>query len=263
MSSVFKIKLGSDLYQLEGFGAERIYPSLNQKNSEIIERAIAADARYSKESKITPPNEKKKYVGSAIHWFDKMKNGGDFGECLRGAVAAIDCSDSTHLSASAERSKRGRDIAYSRIFDRCDTLEKFKAELENTDIGKDHLIGILCKAIGKRHNLSFATKLCAYAAESLDLSVRYPKYDKVVASVLPVYTKYYLTTEEKKKTYLVTGADRKQCNGDEDAHISLRLGKYNSYRTSLEQIQAKLKNDGVSLSLMEMDHIIWYANKRK
>ncbi len=233
--------------------------ALTKKNSEFIEAVLKLDSNYSKESKITPPNEKKQYVGSATHWFEQMKNGGDFATCLLEAISAIDRSNSTHLEASIN----GREEARRRILEKYKSVEDFKAALEKSVVDKDHIIGIITAPMlatkGKRYNLSFATKLCAYAAESLDLSIRYPKYDNVVATTLPIYAKCYIPKWEEYN-YIITDSDKRRCKKDESKLLELRLEKYRQYRECLERIKESIKDDS-ELSLKEIDHIIWYSNK--
>ncbi len=250
-------------YILDYLCEDNSITALTLKNSEFIEAVVGLDSNYSRESKDTPPDNK--YGGSTFYWFNKMQNGSNFKECLSEFISAIDRSNSTHLEASNDGEKSGRQIVLDRILARCQNVDDLKHALENKIVDENHLIGVLCASMaakrGERYNLSFATKLCSYAAEYFKLSVQYPKYDNVVASNLPKYTMYYLNEDENANTYLINDAEKRRCKGDRAANLKLRLDKYNHYRKSLDSIKAKLCANNIDLSLSEIDHIIWYCNK--
>ena len=152
-------------------------PALSDKNIKFTKGILNYDSNYNKESDINagPYSEnifsndfevkENKYTGSIAYWFTKMNEGENFGQCLRGAIVAIDRSNSTHLSASENGRYKIFDIIYSESECNCQNVETLKEKLdkvnENGTIDEDHLIAKMSMDITstkrnqKRSNLSF------------------------------------------------------------------------------------------------------------
>lgn len=274
-----------DIYVLKN--NEKI-PALSEKNIKFTKGILNYDSNYKKESdkNAGPYSEnifssdfevkENKYTGSIAYWFTKMNEGENFSQCLRGAIVAIDRSNSTHLSAS----KNGRSTIFNIIYSNYQNVVTLKKELgkfsKGKTIGKDHLIAKMSiniastKGNQKRSNLSFASKFCAYADLYLNGNKnRYSKYDNVVSNHLKPYIDVFLDgkldnkdkKKIRKKDIHYSSLDKKTSNNATD-YI---LGIYNTYSKCIGKIISKVNGDNPNLNLDRdsFDRIVWYGFKGK
>lgn len=204
-----------------------------------------------------------------------MNEGENFWQCLRGAIVAIDRSNSTHLSAS----KNGRNEIFKIIKSKCNcqNVETLKKKLDKVNgdgtIDEDHLIAKMSMDITstkrnqKRSNLSFASKFCAYADFYLNgKNNRYSKYDNVVSSHLKPYIDVFLDGKlddtiicEKDIHY---SSSNKKASNDATKYI---LDIYKTYSKCIGKIISKVNGDNPNLNLDRdsFDRIVWYGFKGK
>ncbi len=253
-------------------------PALTRKNADFIEAILRLDSNYKKDVDVdsTPGDKfnpfgykennktksKSEYCGSTAYWFNKMNNGGDFKECLLGAIISIDRVNSTHL----ESTKDGRNKIKEIIIDKCHSVKGLKKEL-NKDFRIDfehHLIGLMSvelAAAGKetlRSNLSFASKFCAYASLYLGTKIEYSKYDNVVATHLKNYIKVYLNDKSIRVHQYKYDSYRKK-NSEDGLEYTSNI--YCKYYKIIGDIIDLLKSKGVLMDRNEFDSIVWYCNK--
>lgn len=199
----------------------------------------------------------KNIEGSTAYLFKELAESDDNGfiELINRIVEKIDSVNSTHLEAT----KDGRKIIADRIVGFCNNYEGLKEKLEQPfyEFRQNHIIAKIADGIPekndkeKRYNISFATKFCSYAADFIGTKIQYPKYDKVVCSVLPIYESYYLG--QKNKYYINYTAPNK---------LDERLKKYADYWNAIKTILEKVnQNKEEKVTIKEFDHIVWYTNK--
>lgn len=221
---------------------EKKIAALTCKNANFIEAVVRLDSNYGKDQSET--------------LFKKMRNGGNFKECLSEVIVEIDKINSTHLEAGAN----GRNEMVERILSLCKNVDDLKRELlkEFSVENKDHILYKLTDKIksknrdGYRYNLSFATKFCSYASQFLELGDNYSKYDKVVAENLPFYVEAYLN-EKISKTHFLSKQNRRS--------IEDKLNLYVMYSDCINRIIKLLMERNINLSRSKLDHIIWYCFK--
>lgn len=250
-------------------------PALTRKNADFIEAIVRLDSNYAKESIIVPPTEgfnpeinysgsKGMYSGSIAYWFHAMRQEiYPFPTALLGAIIAVDRSNSTHLESSIS----GRLSMRDRICEICNNLQDFITEIEKEFYSEDnmHLISILSAPIpakgknGVRLNVSFASKFCDYASIYLGCQRKYSKYDDIVSAALPSYAKIYLNRDLKKNEFKVDNS--KQSKMKDEEKLKYRLQIYEKYYQCIGTIIQVLKDENISLSREEFDHIIWYGFK--
>lgn len=260
-------------------------PALTDKNIKFTKGILNYDSNYNKESdKDAGPYskniflsdfevKKNKYTGSIAYWFAQMKNGINFKQCLRGAIVAIDRSNSTHLSASKDGRSKIFDIIYSELECDCQNVNALKEKLdkvaEDKTIDEDHLIAKMSKNITstksnqERSNLSFASKFCAYADLYLNgNNNRYSKYDNVVSNYLKLYIDVFLEGKLDgkrifKKNIHYSSRDKRASNNETDYILNI----YNTYSKCIEKIIRKVNIE--NLNRDSFDRIVWYGFKGK
>ena len=268
------IETNNDPYILDyAIYHEMRIPALTRKNANFIEAVVGLDSNYNRDSDIeaapdcgfNPINNVSssngKYCGSAAYWFHKMENGGDFKECLLGAIISIDRTNSTHLEAAVDGRIKIRDI----ILNLCQNVSELKREL-NKDFSsnpKKHLIGLMsvempAKGRGNRSNLSFASKFCSYASIYLRTELEYSKYDNVVASHLGKYISAYLKKETVDPADYRYDSGRKNKSAD---RLQYTVNIYINYYQLIGCIISSLKEQNVNINRNEFDHIVWYGFK--
>ena len=248
-------------------------PALTRKNADFIEAVVGLDSNYNRDADIdSAPDDGfdpfvnvsssgGKYCGSSAYWFHKMENGGNFEECLLGAIISIDRTNSTHLESAIDGRLKIKNI----IMNACNNVDDLKREL-NKDFHinpKEHLIGLMseemdAKKKNKRSNLSFASKFCAYASICLGTKLEYSKYDNVVASHLGDYLRLYLNdriTKAKEYKY-----DSTKKNKSDDG-LQYTVDIYIRYYELIGNIISKAKQNNVQIDRNEFDHIVWYGFK--
>ena len=224
---------------------------LSPDNVAIVEAMIQNDSAYLKSSdKSAEP--KGQYGGSTAYWMTRLKTvlSGDcsatdeeYDAILRGAIAAVDRENSTHLNADGV----GREEISQRI------LAINKAQLidclKNPDSTGLWLIKYISEAThptgtsnsGNKYyprvNVSFASKFCHYACfyifEGEPEQDNYSIYDNVLRKVLPKYIKHYGVTKRN-------------------------LDDYAEYRKTVDDI---IRVAGAQISRNGFDHLLWYYFK--
>ncbi len=148
-----------------------------------------------------------------------------------------------------------------RIVRKCPDLESLISELSRKFVSSDdnHLIAIMLKEGLKSikdnkdmYYLSFASKFCSCAAECLDTTPKYSKYDGVVSSALPEYYEAYCGKNKKKSAFKVNN------NASDKYHNRLKV--YEEYSNAISEILESIDEDN-TLTRDEFDHIIWYGMK--
>lgn len=268
------IETNSNPYILDyAVGGGLKVPALTRKNADFIEAVVGLDSNYNRDADIdSAPDDGfdpfvnvsssgGKYCGSSAYWFHKMENGGNFEECLLGAIISIDRTNSTHLESAIDGRLKIKDI----IMNACNNVDDLKREL-NKDFHinpKEHLIGLMseemdAKKKNKRSNLSFASKFCAYASLCLGTKLEYSKYDNVVASHLGDYIRLYLNDRSTKvKEYKY---DSTKKNKSDDG-LQYTVDIYIRYYELIGNIISKTKQNNVQIDRNEFDHIVWYGFK--
>ena len=264
-----------DPYVLDyAIGGDLRIPALTRKNATFIEAVVGLDSNYNRDSDIFAEPDKGfdpfvnvsssdgKYCGSSAYWFHKMENGGNFEECLLGAIVSIDRTNSTHLESAVN----GRTKIKNIILNKCKNVDDLKNEL-NKDFHnnpKEHLIGLMsvdleAKKRGTvRSNLSFASKFCSYASIYLRTNLEYSKYDNVVASHLGDYIKLYLNdTSTKTKEFKLDSATKKKSSDK----LQYTVDIYIRYYQLIGDIIHLLRENGIQIDRNEFDHIVWYGFK--
>lgn len=271
------IESNEDPYVLDyAIGCGLKIPALSRKNASFIEAVVGLDSNYNRDADIdAKPDDgfdpfknvsssNGKYCGSSAYWFHKMENGGDFEECLLGAIISIDRTNSTHLESAVNGRTAIKDI----IMSVCKNVSDLKAEL-NKDFNnnpKQHLIGLMSdemaakKSGTKRSNLSFASKFCSYASIYLKTELEYSKYDNVVASHLGDYIKLYMKDTSTKLNEYKYDSIRK--NNSKDG-LQYTVNIYVRYFQLIGNIIDVLKEKGIKIDRNEFDHIVWYGFKGK
>lgn len=248
-------------------------PALTRKNADFIEAVVGLDSNYNRDADIdSVPDDGfdpflnisssgGKYCGSSAYWFHKMENGGDFEECLLGAIISIDRTNSTHLESAVDGRLKIKEI----ILNVCNDVDDLKRELNKDFLvnPKQQLIGLMsvemdAKKKNKRSNLSFASKFCAYASLCLGTGVEYSKYDNVVASHLGDYIKLYLNDLKTKTKEYKYDSNRKNESLD---GLQYTLDIYNRYYELIGKIIDSVKQEGIKIDRNEFDHIVWYGFK--
>lgn len=269
------IEKNKDPYILDyAIGGGLMIPALTRKNANFIEAVVGLDSNYNRDADINAAPDKGfdpfenvsssdgKYCGSSAYWFHKMEDGGNFEECLLGAIISMDRTNSTHLESAVN----GRTEIKKIIMSVCKNVSDLKNELNKdfTKNPKKHLIGLMSvemaakKKETTRSNLSFASKFCAYASICLKAQSEYSKYDNVVASHLGDYIKLYLkdtTTKPKEYKY-----DSIRKNKSEDG-LQYTVNVYIRYYQLIGKIIDNLKDEGIEINRNEFDHIVWYGFK--
>ena len=252
-------------------------PALTRKNADFVEAVVGLDSNYNRDADVNAKpdddfdvfqntsSSSGKYCGSSAYWFYKMEHGGNFEECLLGAIISIDRTNSTHLESGVD----GRRVIKDIILKKCKNVEKLKKEL-NKDFQtnpKEHLIGIMSvdlpakKKGTNRSNLSFASKFCSYASICLNTQIEYSKYDNVVASHLKEYVEAYLNRSDIKNCEFKYDSDRKNKSQDRLHYVTNVYIRY--YQLIGEIIDCLKQQHNVSISRNEFDHIVWYGFKGK
>lgn len=254
-------------------------PALTRKNARFFKAVVKLDSSYRNDfdpkmecspgfNPLSDEPQTNKYYGSTAYWFAEMeKENSNFERCLMGAIISIDSTNTTHLESCVD----GRKTMKERILNECKNVDELKAKLNKQFFtNKDnHLIAVLSPAIEAkpnkdgtartdRHNLSFASKFCAYASKFLETDFEYPKYDGVVAKNLPKYIEYYVGNSVKKTEYKVSNSKDKQLT--EEKKLEYRLDIYYHYFEVINKIINSLPTDD-KMTKEEFDHIVWYAFK--
>lgn len=246
-----------------------LFPEISKKNADFVDGILLYDTKYCKSLKALAK-------GSIAYWFNAMKYPKkyhhSFDDCLIGAIAAIDTTNSTHLTASIS----GRSKMFDFITIDCGCTDvgllknKLNADIVSGSIGLGSLIEVLSRAIpavkgGMRSNLSFASKFCAYA--DLYLNKRndlYSKYDTVVADNLKKYIDLYLGGKiggEKVKvsSYKYSSTSKASALSASGYIVSI----YNRYLECIGKIIAEA-NKSIGRSIINrnrFDRIVWYYFK--
>lgn len=258
-------------YVLDYIEEKNTMPALTRKNADFIEAVVRLDSNYAKDILYNPPSDGYdpemnvsdsggKFCGSSEYWFKEMMKESEYYRCLLGAVIAVDTTNSTHLEACLNGRKTVCDIIYKCAPNVESLIDKLNEPFNPNN--KEHLISLISKGlpakgkVGLRYNISFATKFCAYAANSLDASKRYSKYDDVVSDALPEYSKVYLNEPHRKSQYKIMQHKQKKMNELEKHQY--RLDVFGEYSDCIKRILEKI--DYV-INRDELDHIIWYAYK--
>lgn len=248
-----------------------LFPEISKKNADFVDGILLYDTKYCKSLNALAE-------GSIAYWFNAMKYPmkyhHSFDDCLKMAIAVIDKTNSTHLTASIN----GRSKMYDFITKDCGctTVGLLKNKL-NSDIasgsiilGKGSLIEVLSRDIpaikgGMRSNLSFASKFCAYADLHLNKhNDRYSKYDTVVAGYLKNYIDLYLHGKIGGEKVLVSSY--KYSSTDKASAPSASgyiVGRYNRYLECIGKIIAEA-NKSIGRSIINrnrFDRIVWYYFK--
>lgn len=273
----YDIDTSDDPYALDyAIKGDLRIPALTRKNARFIEAVVGLDSNYNRDADIYSEPDKgfdvfanvsssdNKYCGSSAYWFNKMVNGGNFEECLLGAIISIDRTNSTHLESAIDGRTKMKNI----IMRKCHNVKELKEEL-NKDFRvdpKNHLIGLMCQELpakGKestRSNLSFASKFCAYASLNFKSSIEYSKYDNVVTSHLGKYIDVYLKDSYYAYKYKYS-SERKRNSEDK---LQYMTDIYCTYYKIIGDIIAYLKDEkGINIDRNEFDHIVWYGFKGK
>lgn len=247
-----RIETYSSAYELDRIVGRKAIVALTRKNADFLNAVVRIDSRYSKVFNYNNENVIK-------NLFDKMQSGGEFEGLVFDAISEIDRTNSTHLEAAVD----GRKIMADRVCEICRNIDNLKDELQKefSVQNNNHILARLTDKIqakkegGFRYNLSFASKFCSYAAEFLNIGKKYSKYDNVVATALPDYSKIYLGIAMKRGTFLI-----QQYHKNED-ELQYRLEIYEKYCNCIDSIIATLKEDNIDISKDEFDHIVWYSSK--
>ena len=272
----FSIESNDNPYILDyAVGGGIKIPALTRKNADFIEAVVGLDSNYNRDADIdAAPDDgfnpfrnvslsNGKYCGSSAYWFHRMENGGDFEECLLGAIISIDRTNSTHLESAIN----GRMMIKNIIMGVCHNVDELKNEL-NKDFHinpKTHLIGLMsaempAKKKSTRSNLSFASKFCSYASLCLKTNLEYSKYDNVVASHLGDYIKLYLRDATTKMAEYKYDSNKKNKSND---GLQYTVDIYIRYYQLIGDIINLLKEKDIHIDRNEFDHIVWYGFKGK
>ena len=228
-------------YELDKFDKLKYnkYIPFTDKNRNFIEGCIKLDSSYA----------------------SKLSNivkglGFDFKTTLKESIVEINRVNRTRLS------KAEMDEINDRLLAQYSNELELKTAIDNDTEGLFKLIGksISFKSSkGKtitRTNVSFATKFIFYMSKELGCSAhtKYTKYDSVVAENLSHYLDVYAINKNKytKKDFLKF----KDINDSWDMFI-------NKYNPSIQSLLDEAKKDHIlsSLTLDELDHVIWYTQK--
>ncbi len=225
--------------------------ALSPDNVAIVEAMIQNDSAYLKSSdKSAMP--KGQYGGSTAYWMSQLKpvllgnlsvTYERYDEILRGAIAAVDRENSTHLNSDGI----GREEILRRILaiDKTQLLDYLKKP-EETGLWLINYISEATHPTGTsksgnkynpRVNVSFASKFCHYACfyifEGDSEQDNYSIYDNVLRMVLPKYIKHFGIAKRN-------------------------LNDYAEYRKTVDDIitvsDAKISRNG-------FDHLLWYYFK--
>lgn len=281
---MMKIVKSTNPYELDKVKTSNGIVALTRKNADFIEAVVRLDSNYGDDMIIKKPSKgydpesnaqkfSKKNRGSTAYWFDEMqKPGCDFNKCVLGAIISIDITNSTHLEAAYFLDQNGNKVPCRKrmrdiICAQCSNCHELVDLLNQPFDPKNHnhLISLLtAKTISKRggkprYNISFATKLCAYASLFLKANNKYSKYDNIVSDALPKYEEIYLGRKKKTKEYKIE--HNKLKNKSDAENYQYRLDVYANYAKTIDDILESLNTTSDSLTEEEFDHIVWYSFK--
>jgi len=225
--------------------------ALSPDNVAIVEAMIQNDSAYLKSSDIKA-EPRGLYGGSTAYWMIRLKHillgdyyatDEEYEEVLRGAIAAVDRDNSTHLNADGV----GREEISRRILViNKEQLVDYLKDPEGTDLWlikhiseETHPCGISKSGnpYYPRTNISFASKFCHYACfyifEGAQEQDNYSIYDNVLRRVLPKYIEYYKIERRN-------------------------LDDYAEYRKAVDDIIRAAKTQ---ISRNGFDHLLWYYFK--
>lgn len=251
----------SNNYELEPDSDNQRLVALTRKNVAKVEAMIRNDSAYlratNKGGRPTffqrgPRIGQVKYGGSSAFWMTRLKDaldpkmgisGTDYEEIIKGAVAAVDRENSTHLNAD----RQGREVVTRRILDI--PREELKESLRNPDYDNMKLFTAILERTAEvgehgRCNPSFASKFCHYACfyvfEGTEWQDNYSIFDNVLKKVLPLYL-----------------AKFKLKNGTRN-YTQKDLKNYATYRDAIEALRGK---SAEKISRNGLDHLLWYFHK--
>lgn len=224
-------------------------PVFSQKNIDIIKCAIRYNSNYRAATDMNYPE----YRGSYVELLRKSQTISSLSDegYLKSVVESIDKINSTHLAVD-----RGVDRTVDCILSDI-TISGLEKRILMRD---DTLVTAIANASisrgGKRFNLSFASKFCAYVSRyiyGLDL---FCIYDKVVQSVLPYYHYTYSRTNER---YYETNRNNKRIS------IVAKIAHketYCKYRRIIDEtISGIEERNNISISYEDFDQLLWYYFK--
>ena len=85
--------------------------------------------------------------------------------------------------------------------------------------------------------------------------MKYAIYDNVVSDALPKYMKVYCGENRTKSYYKPNNSLR------EEQKLENRLKVYEKYSADIDRLKDVLQENEITMTLEEIDQIIWYANK--
>ena len=231
---------------LDGNGA----PLFTKKNFDIIDCILRYDSNYRAVTDESYPEYKK-------HYAYILKNGTNpqlpkDRDTLKKVIASINKIDSTHLYVGK---------AFEKILDYIDSIPSpslsVKIKMSDNSI-VDNIANASKINGGKRFNISFASKFCAYVSRIVFGLDNYCIYDNVVQSVLPYYHYLYSGSANGCVYYR---KDNKNNNRSTVAESVCRYG-YAWYRKVVDETLLGIKNAfNVDLTYAKFDHLVWYYFK--
>lgn len=195
------------------------------------------------------------YAGSSAYWITKLRCGGDYSECVKNTVDAVDRENSTHLNADGV----GREQIKTRILGTYKSIDELKTALLDDSYG---LIALIAKRTEcekrSRVNFSFGTKFCHYMCFYLfddGNKDRYSIYDGVLGKAIPKYIDKYKIQDRGIVADNALIEYRTLSEAEQKKY-------YSSYISIIDDIRGAAQAEtGELISRNGFDHLLWYCYK--